>query len=64
MSLYLEILDHDHSASHSAPSDGADASILDRWTSETTGGLVRLVDVLDPHVPARSVPRSMRILFN
>jgi hypothetical protein len=63
MPLYLEILDDDHSATDSVLVGGTDARILSRWTNETTGETVRLVDAPGEHESTRSTVRSMRILF-
>jgi hypothetical protein len=63
MPLYLEILDHDPLAADSVRSDGAEASILSSWTSETTGERVRLVDAPDTNESPRATVRAARILF-
>jgi hypothetical protein len=63
MPLYLEILDHDPSARDSVLHDGADASILDLWLSETTGETVRLVDAPHLRETPRATARAARILL-
>ena len=63
MPLYIEILDQDRSAVVSTIQDGAAASVLCSWMSDTTGETVRLIDASDESASSRGTARFARILF-